>query len=334
MIWINALFSTGRGAADLIVSILKAAVWRSRLTLQLRTLRQSAGQVSMAPPEEPPNATAMAAVEAVFLEHGVATERLRPHFGLAFAPGSIDLLSDPSALPPQLDQALSDAFACFGLLVFRGIRDLEPRDEMAFCKRFSFDPAQNLEVDRNYGAQIVPGQPKLPQFPAIGLVGGAHVGPEGHYGFVGEVDANDQPPGGMLRSWHCDGVIDEDPPPECTAMRSIRLPRSGGGATLFASSTRAAALAMEAAASEPDEWRGVPSLAHAMCHYRPQPSLWYEWRKKKSRSVFLRSCAQTRDEKHQCSPDRLRTNVIKPDTSSVTPGASWKSHPLGSLSSR
>ena len=222
-----------------------------------------------------PNAVAMASIEAVFREHGVSTQRLRPHFGLAFAPGAIDL-SRPGALPQKLDEALNDAFHCFGLLVFREL-DLEPERELDFCRRFSHDPEQNLAQDRNYGAQIVPGQPKLPNYPAIGLVGGAHVdGPTGHYGFVGDVDANDQPPGGMERSWHCDGVADEDPPPECTAMRSILVPRSGGGATLFASSTRAAALAIKAAEKDPKEWRGAPPLARAMCHYRATPSLWDE----------------------------------------------------------
>ena len=213
----------------------------------------------------------MASVEAVFREHDVPTTRLQPHFGLAFEPRAIDLSARGTALPPMLQQALEDAFYCFGLLVFREA-ELEPEDELEFCKRFSYDPAQDLVNDRNYGAQIVPGQPKLPEFPAIGLVGGAHVAPPGHYGFVGELDANDQPPGGMDRSWHCDGVIDEDPPPECTAMRSVRVPRSGGGATLFASSIRAAALALQE--SQTKVWRHLPPLTHAMCHYRPMPSLW------------------------------------------------------------
>ena len=44
---------------------------------------------------------ARAELEATFAASGIATERLRPHFGLAFAPGTIDL-SQP--LPPAVDE--------------------------------------------------------------------------------------------------------------------------------------------------------------------------------------------------------------------------------------
>ena len=211
---------------------------------------------------------ARAELEATFAASGIATERLRPHFGLAFAPGTIDL-SQP--LPAAVDDALTASFYAFGILVFRELWP-EPEQELEFARRFSHDPAQRQDVDRNYGKQLVPGQPKLPAHPSVALVGGAEVVAPGHY--VGTVDANDQPPGGMRRSWHCDGVVDEYPPPECTAMRAVRSPADGGD-TLFVHSSHAARLAMEAAADE--GWDG-PALERAVCHYRPSvvTALWHE----------------------------------------------------------
>ena len=40
-------------------------------------------------------------LEATLASGGIATQRLRPHFGLAFAPGAVDL-SQP--LPPAVDE--------------------------------------------------------------------------------------------------------------------------------------------------------------------------------------------------------------------------------------
>jgi taurine dioxygenase len=117
-----------------------------------------------------------------------------------------------------------------GLLLFRGQKELEPEEQLAFAKIFPWDMTASpdrLSLQSRHGQAFIPAVPEV-------VVQGHGVVPAGHYGL----------PAGELRQtqdhwqWHADGLHQLITPPVHTQMYCTVAPERGG-ATGFVSAHEA-----------------------------------------------------------------------------------------------